>query len=245
MAGIFFFSAYSVFFPLWLSNTRLEFVCEINSGDQRWVNISINKSQNRKEPLNDGEAALGVCLSVCSADVGETGVSVSVSLFLLLDLLSLMSLPAFIPWRFAVWPFDKDAWKEKTSERREQLKGQENVPDFTAAHYGESAGCGHKKMTTCQSRKEKVDMVAATQHMPALPLTLFPSLSFSSGWHQEWSTSFRPFRVISTSDHTEDKKKITSPEIFFWNTVKKLLFKIVNKTKLIWRMFNIKNLFQN
>ncbi len=46
----------------------------------------------------------------------ETGVSMSVSLFLLLDLLSLMSLPAFIPQRFADWPFDKDAWKEKTWE---------------------------------------------------------------------------------------------------------------------------------
>ncbi len=39
----------------------------------------------------------------------------------------------------------------------------------------------------------------------SFPLTLF----FSSGWHPECSTSFRPFRVISTSDHTEDK--ITLP----------------------------------
>lgn len=71
MVGIFFCLHTLGFFFLWLSNTRLEFVCEINSGDQRWVNISINKSQNRKEPLNVGEAALGVCLSVSSAVVGE------------------------------------------------------------------------------------------------------------------------------------------------------------------------------
>lgn len=74
-----------------------------------------------------------------------------------------------------------------------------------------------KKMTTCQSRKANVDMVAATQHMPALPLALFPALfSFLQGDIQ----SYRPRLDLSELflHQTTQRTKITPPEIL-WNTV--------------------------
>lgn len=210
MAGIFFCLHTLGFFSVTFKH-RLEFFCEINSGDQRWVNVNINKDQNCKGPLNDGGAALGVCLSVSSVVVGETdasetGVSVSVSLFLLLDLLSLMSLPAFIPWRLALW--------------QGCIEGEDLGTSRAAERSGECSGLHSSSLRiVCRMLSQKYDNLSVqkgkrwhggryTAHACPSSRSLSLTLLFSSGWHPELSTPFRPFRVISTSDHTEDKNHI-------------------------------------
>lgn len=210
MAGIFFvwilWGLFSVTFK-----HRLEFVCEMNSGDQRWVNVNINKrpkpqgAAKRRENSSTSRSISVQC--GCWWDRCEWDRCQCVRVFVFVVGFTFFNVPASVhPPAFcglALWQGcveGEDLGMTRAAERSGECCGlhssslwivcrmlsQKN--DNLSVQKGRRWHGGRYTAHTCPSSR-------------SFPLTLF----FSSGWHPECSTSFRPFRVISTSDHTEDK----------------------------------------
>lgn len=181
MAGIFFvwilWGLFSVTFK-----HRLEFVCEMNSGDQRWVNVNINKrpkpqgAAKRRENSSTSRSISVQC--GCWWDRCEWDRCQCVRVFVFVVGFTFFNVPASVhPPAFcglALWQGcveGEDLGMTRAAERSGECCGLHSSSLRIVCRMLS------KKMTTCQSRKADVDMVAATQHTPALPLALFPSLS--------------------------------------------------------------------